>query len=788
MAGEFAKLWIVMGVQTESVKTALSDLNREMGKAERDWKKNFNNIGKEMTLMGKQMMIAGGAVTAGMGVAVNSFAKTGDELVHMSEKTGISVQSLSELKFAAEVADVSLTDLQTAFKGMSGVMEIARGGGEAAIKTFASLGLKFEDLKDLNPEDLFMTVASAIAKVEDPIRRAALAVDVFGRSGMTLIPMFADGADGIAKLRQQAIDLGVTMGDETAKSAHELSIAFTTIKTSVTGVFNSIGTALAPTLKDLTDKIIKTVSGITAWTKAHPELTKVIVTVTAAIGVLLFAMGVLVFTFGKIITSANLASLSLIGHRIAMIANNAVVYLGVAANLSWTASIIAASVALVAFVAGLAMVGWGITTLINQTNALKQAQQQQKTLQEEIAKANRGEANTALDLAQAIYGAVEAKRQSGKATKEDLEWLAQYGPAYLTAIEQLKGMKKAQEDATDAKVNASEIDAETTKKMIENFKTLSSEAKRRATETTQAQISGFDKEIAKENSRFNNRMSNLSEEYNAIIKNIDAELGIVLDGYQAQIDAINNKTSAEDLALEKEAEQRRLTELQLNLNKATTAEDRAQAQLALDDYKAEIQRNDLLRQRATEIANIEAQMQTARNNAQSAKDTAQANYDDQVKKQTDLHTLTITNLGIEKTLLDTALTEQLKRYDDDLAAFDENTALKLKSLNDFIRDYNAALAGLKSAKVSISTSEVTAPSSVPTPREWEDIVNDVPAYAMGGIVTKPTLAMVGESGPEMITPLNSMGNRVINLYVGNKLLKSFVLDDFSKDLRLQGGY
>jgi phage-related minor tail protein len=31
----------------------------------------------------------------------------------------------------------------------------------------------------------------------------------------------------------------------------------------------------------------------------------------------------------------------------------------------------------------------------------------------------------------------------------------------------------------------------------------------------------------------------------------------------------------------------------------------------------------------------------------------------------------------------------------------------------------------------------------------------IPAFAAGGIVTRPTLALVGEAGPEMIVPLNS---------------------------------
>jgi hypothetical protein len=46
-------------------------------------------------------------------------------------------------------------------------------------------------------------------------------------------------------------------------------------------------------------------------------------------------------------------------------------------------------------------------------------------------------------------------------------------------------------------------------------------------------------------------------------------------------------------------------------------------------------------------------------------------------------------------------------------------------------------------------------------------VPDIPMLADGGIVTKPTLAMIGEAGPEAVIPLNrggGMGNVTINVY------------------------
>jgi hypothetical protein len=37
-------------------------------------------------------------------------------------------------------------------------------------------------------------------------------------------------------------------------------------------------------------------------------------------------------------------------------------------------------------------------------------------------------------------------------------------------------------------------------------------------------------------------------------------------------------------------------------------------------------------------------------------------------------------------------------------------------------------------------------------------IPDIPMLAAGGIVSSPTLAMIGEKGPEAVIPLSQMGN------------------------------
>ncbi len=51
---------------------------------------------------------------------------------------------------------------------------------------------------------------------------------------------------------------------------------------------------------------------------------------------------------------------------------------------------------------------------------------------------------------------------------------------------------------------------------------------------------------------------------------------------------------------------------------------------------------------------------------------------------------------------------------------------------------------------------------------------NVPKFAAGGVVSSPTLAMVGERGPEAIVPLSNMGGSVIKLYLDGEQISEVV--------------
>lgn len=190
------------------------------------------------------------AVGGGLFALAQKTANTGDEIQKMALRTGFSTEALSEYRHAAELSGASLETVEKGVKRMQKVIFDAEKGLSTANDAFDALGLSLEDIQGLSPEEQFQKLSGAIADIEDPSRRAALAQEVFGRAGTEMLPMLSAGADGIADMRQEARDLGIVFDQEAADSAAQFNDDMDRLRKSFGGAFQELGTNLIPILVD----------------------------------------------------------------------------------------------------------------------------------------------------------------------------------------------------------------------------------------------------------------------------------------------------------------------------------------------------------------------------------------------------------------------------------------------------------------------------------------------------------------------------------------------------------
>lgn len=265
--------------------------------------KRLEAFGASVKAIGTKLLGIGTAAVAGLVATTTVFASMGDELAKMSVRTGISVESLSALGYAADQSGADLTVLEGGVRRMQRFLTDASQGSTAATDTLTQLGLSVEQLAGLTPDKQFELLADRLAQIPDPTTKAALAMEIFGRAGTGLLPLMQDGAAGIEALKEQAKELGLIISTEDAQAAEVFGDTLDDLwKVIKSGVF-AIGAALAPLLQDLATSAIRIAKTIADWIRENKSL---IVTVfkiaagVAAAGAVLVLLGVVISGVGML--------------------------------------------------------------------------------------------------------------------------------------------------------------------------------------------------------------------------------------------------------------------------------------------------------------------------------------------------------------------------------------------------------------------------------------------------------------------------------------------------------
>lgn len=146
---------------------------------------------------------------------VTETAKEGDSLAKLAKSTGTTIEFLSGLRHAAQIAGTSLQDMRMAFARM--VMNMT--SEDAAV--FESIGIQVRDASGQlrNAQTVFLEVADYFSGMENQTERAGLALQMFGRSAQGLVPLLSEGGENIRKYINEAAELGLVMDKDAGAAA-----------------------------------------------------------------------------------------------------------------------------------------------------------------------------------------------------------------------------------------------------------------------------------------------------------------------------------------------------------------------------------------------------------------------------------------------------------------------------------------------------------------------------------------------------------------------------------------
>ena len=254
------------------IEISLSDSQLAKGLAMAQAK--LSSWGSAIQGIGTRLAAVGGAALAGVGVALTAFSRTGSELADMSARTGASVESLSEMGYAAQQGGDSLEGLESALTRMNRTLS-----DDNASDALRGVGLALADLEGLSPDMQLQRIGEQLNGIEDPARRAGAAMDIFGRSGTRILGWVGS----LAEARRQARELGLTISTEMAAKADRLGDSFDTLKAIVNRSLTGIGAAISPMVAGAVEGFGKMIARVNAFIDANPKVAQTVTVAAAAI-------------------------------------------------------------------------------------------------------------------------------------------------------------------------------------------------------------------------------------------------------------------------------------------------------------------------------------------------------------------------------------------------------------------------------------------------------------------------------------------------------------------------
>lgn len=204
------------------------------------------------------------AAAAGVGGALlgNAIKAAGaaDDLNALAQQTGLSVEELQKMQYAADVVDVSVESMTGSLAKM--IKQVSSGG-----KAFDKLGVAIKDengnLRDST--EIWYDTLEALSKIENETERDALSMEIFGKSAMDLAGIVDDGGEALKELGQEAEDLGLIMSKDMVDDANEMQDAIDKMKGRVSQAFLKMGSSLATSLVPMMEKVLNAVTKVVQW-------------------------------------------------------------------------------------------------------------------------------------------------------------------------------------------------------------------------------------------------------------------------------------------------------------------------------------------------------------------------------------------------------------------------------------------------------------------------------------------------------------------------------------------
>ena len=280
MSGQLGELVVSIAADVARFREDMGRISQIAEDKSKHMSNVFSGIGKGL--------IAGLSVSSLVALSKQSL-EVSDNISKASQKIGIATETLSALRYAAQLADVDFESLTSGMGKFNKSIVEAVGGAEKQEQAFRLLGITQAELKKNSPDEVFSKVATGMAGMADGANKTALAMALFGKSGANMIPLLNGGAEGLKQAREEAERFGLILSTETGKQAEEFNDNLTRMTNGFQGIVKQVVANNLPMMLKLSTAMVDFAKDSESVKKASDDIAAGMKTV-ASVGAVAFGI------------------------------------------------------------------------------------------------------------------------------------------------------------------------------------------------------------------------------------------------------------------------------------------------------------------------------------------------------------------------------------------------------------------------------------------------------------------------------------------------------------------
>ena len=190
--------------------------------------------------------------------AALSAGKAAEQFDQLSQRTGVAVDALQGMQVALAREGLEASSLAQSFRVLSGHMVGVSAGTAKSLELFDKLGISI-DTVETGTGALMSAIADKFQGMADGAEKSRLAVQLFGRSGMQMIPILNQGSAGLDEAMRKAAEFGLILTKTQQTDLKVFDDAMDDLGSAVKGFTAQVGAAFAPSLTALVKALTQAV-------------------------------------------------------------------------------------------------------------------------------------------------------------------------------------------------------------------------------------------------------------------------------------------------------------------------------------------------------------------------------------------------------------------------------------------------------------------------------------------------------------------------------------------------